>query len=221
MTKKYKLLKDLPDAKAGAIFVHNYSYNRYYLDGNILGSYWDKEFVEDNPTWFQEVLPVSEPVKERIKVGIRYHCYGGELVIDANKIISEEYFPAIKKSIESALNDTVVEDKKATVTLFKQIYENYKVKSDNGYIYNYGFYSDVEIGEEQFPIIEKSVEDILNDTIVEDKIYNQEQMDKAIVDAFYAARQTKNGTGGDFYIPFSPLRYSYHQDYLNHLKQNK
>jgi hypothetical protein len=66
-----------------------------------------------------EVLPVSVPVKEKVEVEIRYHTFGaGLVVIDTNKAISEDKFPAIKKAIEScltpttaALNDTVVEDK--------------------------------------------------------------------------------------------------------------
>lgn len=115
MTKKYKLLKDLPDAKAGAIFVHNYSYNRYYLDGNILGSYWDKEFVEDNPTWFQEVLPVSEPVKDRIKVEIdgKYYIQYGEyhaIHFKSNHDFPNNKMETIRVAIEDILNDTVVED---------------------------------------------------------------------------------------------------------------
>jgi len=60
--KEYKLLKDLPDLEAGAIFEEN----REGLDNN----YWCKSrvfypcpVVENNPAWFKEVKEVKE-VKE-------------------------------------------------------------------------------------------------------------------------------------------------------------
>ena len=56
MEKKYRLKKDLPDCKAGAIFVKS----------NVNDSYWskrqyheisgyNKKFVENNPEWFEEL----------------------------------------------------------------------------------------------------------------------------------------------------------------------
>ena len=30
--------------------------DRYYLDGNILGSYWDADYVENNAEWFLSEL---------------------------------------------------------------------------------------------------------------------------------------------------------------------
>lgn len=60
----------------------------------------------------KEVLLVSEPVKEKVEVEIRYHTFGaGLVVIDTNKVISEDKFPAIKKAIEWELNEVENLDK--------------------------------------------------------------------------------------------------------------
>ncbi len=54
--KKYKLLKDLPDSKIGDEYIWNSSQEAYYKYGNVLGSYWGKDYVENNPEWFEEVI---------------------------------------------------------------------------------------------------------------------------------------------------------------------
>jgi len=116
-TKRYRLLKDLPDAEIGREFVYNKTYNKYFLDGNVLGSNWDTEWVENNPTWFTEVLPVSEPVTEKIKVGKMCCIVGGEgygemkwdLRFKTNKHIHYDKAMKLCNALESALNDTVVE----------------------------------------------------------------------------------------------------------------
>jgi len=57
--------------------------------------------------------PVSEPVKERNEVfEIRYHqnCERHGVIAFFNSEYDKEKIPAIKQAIESALNDTVVED---------------------------------------------------------------------------------------------------------------
>lgn len=65
-TDTYILQKELPDAKIGDEFIFNSTYGRYYLNGNVLGSYWDKEYVENNSRWF---LPKRKPIDMDIKVG--------------------------------------------------------------------------------------------------------------------------------------------------------
>lgn len=57
-----------------------------------------------------EGYKITEPSiqPERIEVkNIRHHSYGGDLIIETGRVISEEYFPAIKQAIENVLNDTV------------------------------------------------------------------------------------------------------------------
>ena len=56
--KKYRLLKDLPDSKAGDIYELISAYGgdtAYYLGGDPDLSYWRPINVENNPEWFEEV----------------------------------------------------------------------------------------------------------------------------------------------------------------------
>lgn len=57
----YKLLKDLPDAKAGDEykFIDKYVQHAYYKNGNPEESYWLKEYVENNPEWFSPVPDIK------------------------------------------------------------------------------------------------------------------------------------------------------------------
>jgi len=51
--KQYKLLKDLPDLKAGAIFIKGSEEDGDY---HCQGEYrYDEDVVENNPEWFEEV----------------------------------------------------------------------------------------------------------------------------------------------------------------------
>lgn len=69
-TKRYRLLKDLPYVKAFAIYERN-EHGSYCCDSaeflvdDIYHDTLANTVVENNPEWFEEVLPVSEPVKER------------------------------------------------------------------------------------------------------------------------------------------------------------
>jgi len=108
--KKYKLLVNLPD---GAMVNDIYSDNGYGSYVNERMAAFKSPIIEHNSyfSWQVENKDFFELVTERIEVKVRYHIYGGELVIYTGKIISEEYFPAIKQAIESVLTDTVVMDK--------------------------------------------------------------------------------------------------------------
>lgn len=70
--KMYKLLRDLPDAKAGTIFTFDgddsYRYeSEQYKDGI---SWYRECCVVDNPTWFEELIPTKPFVCEyKVSVG--------------------------------------------------------------------------------------------------------------------------------------------------------
>jgi len=51
--KKYKLLKDLPSLKAGAIFTYNHGVDGYVYDGTYGLAGYSKEVVENSPDWFK------------------------------------------------------------------------------------------------------------------------------------------------------------------------
>ena len=58
--KTYKLLKDLPNLKAGAILtLQDNDCEQYCGDKDGTLCFYDKEFVENNPEWFCEVYGVG------------------------------------------------------------------------------------------------------------------------------------------------------------------
>jgi len=68
MSKKYRLMKDLPDAKAGTVLTKEDKPNGLYMycgpfDGTDPDSWYSEEVVENNPDWFQEIKE-PEPPKE-------------------------------------------------------------------------------------------------------------------------------------------------------------
>jgi len=112
MNRKYRLLKPLPDSNIGDIYIWNKSEKAYYKDGNVLGSYWTSEHVENNPEWFEEVTDTERT--EVIKIEYLAKDIIGKKHIDIklSSCIYEDQFPAIKKAIEKVLNPEVVEEKK-------------------------------------------------------------------------------------------------------------
>ena len=106
MTKRYKLLKDLPDSKPGDIYIWNDSQKAYYKDGNVLDSYWGKESVENNPTWFQEIKePEKIEVKNIFDMDGSYTPRCPRIIIETNYQVTRDKFPAIKQAIEFCLNN--------------------------------------------------------------------------------------------------------------------
>ncbi len=76
--KIYRLLKDLPDSKVGDVYVWNdgmVDVNAYYKDGDIEKSYWTKEYVENNPEWFEEINQSKKQERIEVMVFHRLHLY--------------------------------------------------------------------------------------------------------------------------------------------------
>jgi hypothetical protein len=106
--KTYVLLKDLPDAKAGSEYVYNNTYKRYYLDGNVLGSYWDAEYVENNPDWFKLKQPVEDKrieVSKFCKFDTKNTGEDFYYQFCASKPIPKEFSEQICRAIEYVVND--------------------------------------------------------------------------------------------------------------------
>lgn len=57
MSKRYRLLKDLPDCAAGAIFTHDGDdcYNYESTQYSDLKSWYKENVIQNNPEWFSEV----------------------------------------------------------------------------------------------------------------------------------------------------------------------
>lgn len=103
----YILQKDLPDAKAGAEFVfdgqQSYEYN---FNGVEFTSFFNKEYVENNPEWFKEK---SQPPVKRIAIEY-FNCNNtgkgwSQYNFGVNTPqINVEQEAKIKKAIEFVLN---------------------------------------------------------------------------------------------------------------------
>ena len=221
-TKRYRLLKDLPDSKVGDIYIWNdgmVDVNAYYKNGDTDSSYWCKENVENNPEWFEEVLPVSEPVKEMVGVTVtemntynsRVH-YGYSFNVHSVDIDCGK----IKQAIESALNDTVVEDR----------FDGKRVS----------FYAMDEVG--QWAAADKELTKEKIDELMKEfhnqplqfysppKRYSQSEVDAIRADTWYAARKITDKVVGEIDFkdgdrcPFYEKYFNSINDYLSSLNLN-
>lgn len=105
--KKYKLIKDLPDAKAGTIF-HNAETNLYRYTSNDEETCFYIGFkVENNPEWWEliEEKPKKIEVSDLGKYDEIYPALGYFMFRVSNWEIPIHKFPAIKEAIEAILND--------------------------------------------------------------------------------------------------------------------
>lgn len=59
MADRYRLLKDLPDSKAGDVYVYVPEQQAYYKNGDINDSYWLKANVENQSGWFEKIKEVE------------------------------------------------------------------------------------------------------------------------------------------------------------------
>lgn len=110
-TKRYRLKKDYVTPR----FTYAKGADVSYLGGMyVIGiETFTEEALKTTPEWFEEVLPVSEPVKERIEISSfntlsRFTPVGKViqvLEVVTDKKITGDRFPAIKQAIESCLNE--------------------------------------------------------------------------------------------------------------------
>ena len=70
MSKKYRLLKPTPDSNVGDVYIWNESQKAYYKDGNVLGSYYPAEHVENNSQWFEEVTDTERIEVSEFVIGV-------------------------------------------------------------------------------------------------------------------------------------------------------
>ena len=122
MQKRFKLLKDLPNAKIGSIYRQTGDGEDYINYDLLSKNSWDvaypPSYIENNPSWFQEVVE-----DERVEISfIPLVTPGWYQIYTGYYNIPQEKFPAIKNLLErylngemdnpapSALNDTVVDN---------------------------------------------------------------------------------------------------------------
>lgn len=126
-TKRYRLRKDIdsPELKAKAGDIGKLgAANKVWFDNGRY--FFCKDTVESTSRkeWFELVLPVSEPVKEKVAVSIGACAKNNDksfnTVFQTNIPITSELSPKVQQAIESALNDTVV-DKKLSLIPFEEL----------------------------------------------------------------------------------------------------
>lgn len=105
--KRYRLLKDTPDNKAGDVFTLDG--DRYYPSPENIpviekNSYF-KWQVEGNTEWFQEIV---EPERNEVLLISKWNVteWGNAYSIKTTQPIPEDKFPAIRSAIENVLNGT-------------------------------------------------------------------------------------------------------------------
>jgi len=208
MTKKYRLLKDLPNVKAGAIVEWNstetwvggpYEGGRYGIfdmpNDKSQTVTWSPYDVENNPEWFEEI---TEPERITVKLERQQHCDPRikplELIVIPSVGIAEWQMPLIKQAIEAILND----DAKSyweTLDRFAAPVPVDTVVKDTGLVQDLGLKFDLSAYDKFQPK------------------YNQIELDKAIEDVFNAARERLESQR------FQPFKFATFSDYLNHIKQ--
>ena len=136
--KQYRLLKDIQSmdllAKAGDVGVLNLNNVNTHPEGHKVWFdngryfYYENKVKENLGVWFEEVLPVSEPVKERIEVlKIEYLAESiignTHLDIKFSNGVTPGKFKLIKKAIEWVLEnpETTLYDKSYVEELQKRL----------------------------------------------------------------------------------------------------
>jgi len=168
--KKYKLLKDLPDAEAGTILCYDDDGNYNYCSNSGHVSWYKKEYVENpaNSDWFELVTEPSI-VPEKIVVTNAYwekDKYGEKIIVRLGSNLYNEKIKTLNlgfmRSIENVLNDTVVEDKKYTP--LSEVVDNFLGKKP---LNSFEWTKQAKITKEQNIEIYNLVADIINGTYKE------------------------------------------------------
>ena len=190
--KQFRLLKDAPDVDADAIFTFNFSGNWcHYVTVGKSGKdvEYDQSYVENAKDWFEEVLPVSEPVPYKIEVmnfvGRKKYtderCTDTIYEFNSTRQIPLDRFPAIKQAIESALNDTV------DLEMYKLVRDNEALKSLNEQLCSH------------IDSLNKKIQTPLNDTVLEDKNMSTVYFDKQVLNPHAQGTQAYTNWEQGFY----------------------
>lgn len=203
-TKRYRLLKDLPYVKAFAIYERN-EHGSYCCDSaeflvdDIYHDTLANTVVENNPDWFEELLPVSEPVKERIKV--------------TNFIGNEKYPNPIHKEFIYSFETSVIMplDKRLKINNLLERYLNGEMDNPLPSVLN----NDTvvpEFGRDAYERLFEQNQELMNMCI---KMKTESEVDAIRADTWKAARSL---TMTDFH--HTPYAYRAFSDYLSSLNSN-
>ena len=111
--KRYRLLKNAPNAKKDTIVTYDHEYGMYSysgISGQLSDPMFYKEEVEGNPDWFEEVKDAPKFKVDAVVVSSQPSQYDGAKLtqyhtsIFHNNAISQKQIPEIKKAIEDIVN---------------------------------------------------------------------------------------------------------------------
>lgn len=112
-SKRYRLLKDWPDAFNGDIYQWNgQGYSNLTRTSRVIS----KNYVEEYDDWFQLLEP------ERITVSVTPGNYGSYILLSTQPI-PEDKFPAIKRAIEKILKGEECSSRGEKIFIESHIYD--------------------------------------------------------------------------------------------------
>lgn len=215
-TKRYRLKKDYVTPR----FTYAKGADVAYLGGMyVIGiETFTEEALKSTPDWFEEVL-VSEPVKEMVGVTVtemntynsRVH-YGYSFNVHSVDIDCGK----IKQAIESALNDTVVEDR------FDGKRASFYAMDEVGQ----WAAADKELTKEKIDELMKEFHNQPLQFYSPPKRYSQSEVDAIRADTWYAARKITDKVVGEIDFkdgdrcPFYEKYFNSINDYLSSLNLN-
>lgn len=107
--RKYKLLKELPDAKAGTIFTGDGEDSGYhYPDIFDREKSWTwKNVVENSPDWFELIGTIEVPQVKVLEIGYHHDNEHGSWYmfgVPTHQKIPPTFYPKVMEAIEETIN---------------------------------------------------------------------------------------------------------------------
>jgi hypothetical protein len=150
--KQYKLLKDLPDAKAGTIFTSDGEDGGYYypdLFGRNQSWCWKEPVEQEDSEWFEEIKP---EVKEERNPFIHEKVYELEEI----KRKAESFLAAYKQSKQP------IDTKEEKTERIKVNIGTLDSGGDRGRPHEYPLVTSHPIPVEKIPLLREAIENVLN-----------------------------------------------------------
>lgn len=211
---RYKLKKDLPDAKVGTILTKEDKPNGLYMycgkfDGTDPSSWYAEEAIESAPDWFELIKEEPKEVftwdDEKAKEFYTF-CYNN---VFKQPTYPEEMIERFKQSKASTTVNLTLNDSHRVTNTSKERIDRIEVTdviaagcSDNGNWYRFHIARSPgkpwpEIPKVNFPLIKRAIEDTLNGIPTPpfinyslDHKFTQQDLDKAREQTWKACRET-------------------------------
>lgn len=233
MNRRYKLLKDLPDCEAGRLIQYDDMAKEYFAvthGGSKI--YFQERTVEDNLLWFS---PIEQPENKEAFTWtdelVAEACYAIGLSVENGKDIQKQIPPLVNKFKEiNSQSKQSPQPKQERIRISNLQYYGNKKEGDT--LFTYLFCLNIDnIPSEKYESIKQAIEQVLNDEAgdqllllkeanyeikklknrITDCKYTDTDLYEAKLNAFNAARETKDGFYG------YGMKYPTFTDYKNTL----